>query len=77
MAQEGPSHTLGKILTGSIVSMALNFYTPSLSETSEFDVGCPLRLLKNPCTWVRELRRATFASPYQNFVESGSTDTII
>ena len=67
VAQEGPSHTLGKNLAGSSVSMALNFYTPSLSEMSEFDVGCPLRLLKNPCTWVRELRRATFALYYQNF----------
>ena len=62
MAKEGPLHTLGKILAGSSVSMELNFYVPSLFEMSEFDVGCPLRLLKNPCMWVRELRRATFAS---------------
>ena len=62
MAKKGPSHTLGKSFAGSSVSMELNFYTPSLFEMSEFDVGCPLRLLKNPCMWVRELRRATFAS---------------
>ena len=62
MAQEGPLHTLGKNLAGSSVSMELNFYIPSLFEMSEFDVGCPLRLLKSPCMWVRELRRATFAS---------------
>ena len=78
MAQEGPLRTLGKILAGSNVSMAINFYTPSLSETSEFDVGCPLRLLKSPCMWVRELRRATFAYQF-HFHEStrGSTDLVI